>query len=232
MDKQLIMIICIFSGIFWQCADDDGEGEGGGSPRYSAKARLQSTSLALTGQSNLISSSCPDGSTCITPSEVSGVVMAVGFTAGVLGEQAGYFVNPIGPTDPSSAEAGSGTEEFTLSENTELNGEYACCGGSSYPEGDQVVARNFQIYFDYIDTTFTITNGALAGSHTIRIMYTKKTLADGTLTEKGDKLYKSGDTFYFCDGTTCDHTSRPNDILIEQIVAQRSGANPDYAFFK
>ena len=233
MKKTFLCFIFGLSIALWRCGDDEGEnGEGKGSPSYPAKARFQSTSLTLLEKAALASESCPEGSSCLTPSEVGGVVMAVGFSAGVLGEQQGYFINPIGPTDPSSADGGSGTEEFTLSKNTELSGEYVCCGGTSYPEGDNVVARNFQIYFDYIDTTFNISSGTLKGDHTIRIMYTDKTFSDGMVTQKGDKLYKDGDTFYFCDGSACDQSVRSETSLQEKVVSQRSGANPNYAFFQ
>lgn len=156
--------------------------------------------------------------------------MSVGFNVGVLGETQGYLVNPIGPNDPSSASAGSANQSFSLAEPQSLEGEYVCCGGSSYPAGE-AVARSLSIYFDYLDTTFVVPSGNLAGSHTIRLIYTNKTFSNGVSALKGDKMYKSSDSFVFCTEASCGATERPDGALVDEIAQTRTGANPNYAYF-
>ena len=74
---------------------------------------------------------------------------------------------------------------------------FSCCG-DHYALDNEARIASIEMLFGYIDMSFSILNGALAGQHTIRIVYIT---IDNMGIYQGDILYKDGDTFKWWDSS-------------------------------
>jgi hypothetical protein len=229
--KKTHFVFCFIVLSVFACSIDDA------SKRISANTTLKSSDLTSGSppsilRQNLETADCSgsaDG--CLTPDSVTGVVYYAGIQVGINGS--GYSLGPIvgNITDPSPITSFPQEDllNFDLGEQLTVAGTIVCCEGASFPEDSRAYARAIEIYFGYIDTTFTLSevDGVavdLVGTHTIRTVYGD---IDGTDFKKGDLLYKgSGETdFKWCTPTEgCTLTTRPSTPIQYDTVVNYSGS--------
>jgi hypothetical protein len=216
-------------------------GNSGGGKSIPTSTTLKSTTLSSTSSAasaakrasaKAISTSCGESTfkSCVTPSSVTGQVYYAGL---MIGDKNGYSLGPIVGEiiDPSEATAFATTElsDFDLGATTTFSGTPTCCEGSAYPADASATLSRIEMYFGYVDATFTLASTdsvatALQATHTIRTVYADIT---GTAFKKGDLLYKnSTDTdFMWCttdDG--CTLTTRPTSPIQYSDVANFSSS--------
>lgn len=167
---------------------------------------------------------------CLTPSNVSGQVYYAGIMVGI---ENGYSVGPIvgNITDPSviTSFPQADLQDFDLGEQLEVDGGIVCCGGSTYPSDEEAIVQSVDIYFAYVDVTFTLeesdgVNSNLVGTHIVRTVYGDM---DDTDFKKGDLLYKgASDTdFLWCTlEEGCIFTQRPENPLQNPDVTNYAGS--------
>jgi hypothetical protein len=167
---------------------------------------------------------------CLTPSVVSGKVYYAGI---MVGEQGGYSLGPIigDVVDPSTALTFESDTllDFDFSDESGLGGGIVCCGGTAYPADADAIVSRIEIYFGWVDATFTLVaddgvETALVGTHTIRTVYAT---VDGTAYQQGDLLYRGASDSEFLWCTTdegCIHTSRPESPLQNSDIAGYAGS--------
>lgn len=210
---------------------------------FRAVTRLTSTNLmplAKTGAMN-----CPQGNLCVTPGNLEGRVHTGGLMVGGNGpDMPGYRISLVGASEdalrrPDSGRGGIHT--FNLGQATELDGKYYCCdGGSPYPSDSQAVVRRLEFEFDYLDFTFTVPGGPLAGnSYTVRAVYVDEARVDdtpmgpGALILAGEKLLRrEGEpVFRWCSAEGCEHEARPEAPLKGKVdvgPGPQGQGNPHY----
>jgi hypothetical protein len=135
--------------------------------------------------------------TCTTPSNMSGKAYYAGImitlnSSGSNYSSGGYSLGPIlgNVSDPSkiSKFTNSSLLDFDFASPKVLTGSPVCCGGTLYPPDAYSYPSSVEIYFAYIDTTFKITSGTMAGTWVVRTYFGD---IDGTDYKKGDLLIKS-----------------------------------------
>ncbi len=217
--------------------------ESGGTTATTTTTTLKSTDMTAAAASlslvkNTLSSTC-DGElvNCLTPTSVSGKVYYGGIMIGGSGEEGGESGYSLGPiigdvTDPSPATSYAESDLLSFNFGTELaiEGGIVCCGGSTYPSDAAAIVTRIEIYFGYVDVTFTLAESdgvaeALVGTHQIRTYFAD---IDDTSYQQGDLLYRtdSSSDFMWCATVgSCTHTTRPETgTLQNSAIANYEGS--------
>lgn len=138
----------------------------------------------------------------ITPSNMEGRLIQLSLMIGAPGEgKGGSSLRLIGTEDGfRGGEVGKSAELplVNLAGRLTLDGGFRCCW-ETYPRDEDAFSGWFEIMFAYVDATFPIAGGALAGNHTVRTVFAD--VADLGY-RKGDLLYKDGDAFKWADSAS------------------------------
>lgn len=198
-----------------------GEGEGGergSGKRIHSSLTWMSTSLArpdalgkigagtVTPARTLVSSDSGDDlylSYLLTPSNIEGRLIQASLMVGEPGEgRGGTALRLAGPSESGFMDKAVGQSgdlpQFNLAERLTMGDGFSCCW-ESYPSADNAKSGWFELMFAYVDVTFPVDSGALAGSHTVRVAFAD--VGDKGY-RKGDLLYKSADGFHWVDSST------------------------------
>ncbi|MGK5086665.1 hypothetical protein WDW86_03840 [Bdellovibrionota bacterium FG-2] len=175
-------------------------------------------------------STCASGKTCITPTAVTGKVHYAGIIVGA-GTENGTSLGPIlgkdERPDQGTAYADADLEDFDFSKGIKSTAATASAGGGpeGYPADDKATAGNINLYFGYMDFSFSVDSGTLSGAHTIRLIMADIT---GTEYKRGDLLHKGASeaSFFWCTTAAgCTHTTRPTTPLTYSAVANFTNTN-------
>lgn len=161
----------------------------------------------------------------ITPQNMEGRLIQAGLMVGMAGAGGGASrLGLMGPENGYSAPTVPDSRElphFNMADRPTFASDFRCCW-ASYPPDDRAYSGWFEIMFAYVDVTFSIPSGALAGPHTVRAAF-----ADiGDLQyRRGDLLYRTGEGFQWVDSATGNPSAtRPAKPLTLGWVAGYSGS--------
>jgi hypothetical protein len=87
---------------------------------------------------------------------------------------------------------------FNLSQRLSMGEEFKCCW-ESYPSAERAYSAWLEIMFAYVDIRFTLPEGALKGSHNLRIAYAD---IDDLGYRRGDFLYQTAEGWKWVDSVT------------------------------
>lgn len=160
----------------------------------------------------------------LTPTNMEGRLIQVGLMIGASGPGGASRLGLMGSEEGYSRKDVPDSKSFPLfnmSERPTFASDFLCCW-ASYPDDDRAYSAWFEIMFAYVDVSFSIASGALAGAHTIRL-----SLANiGDLGyRRGDLLYKAASGFHWVDsaGGTPSST-RPGNPLQLNWIADYAGS--------
>ncbi len=110
---------------------------------------------------------------------------------------------------------------FNMAERLTMASDFRCCY-RTYPPDEKAYSGWFALMFAYVDVTFQIHSGQLAGSHTVRTAFAR---VDDLGYQRGDLLYKTADGFRWVDSTSgAFSASRPAQPLQLPWVAGFAGS--------
>lgn len=110
---------------------------------------------------------------------------------------------------------------FNMAERLTMASDFRCCF-QTYPPDEKAYSGWFALMFAYVDVTFQIHSGQLAGSHTVRTAFAR---VDDLGYHRGDLLYKSADGFRWVDSASgALSASRPAKPLQLPWVAGFAGS--------
>lgn len=211
---------------------DDGESYGKKVP--SSMTWMSTTLAGSSGQAKVSAEAAPamtvdtSGSYLsyrITPSNMEGRLLQATLMVGEPGPGGGgSIIRLVGEESPyPAANVPNSTDHplFNMAERLTMASDFRCCF-STYPPDEKAYSGWFALMFAYVDVTFQIHSGQLAGSHTVRTAFAR---VDDLGYHRGDLLYKTGDGFRWVDSATGTlSASRPPRPLQLAWVAGFAGS--------
>jgi hypothetical protein len=143
----------------------------------------------------------------ITPSNMEGRLIQISLMVGVPGAGKGGSSLRLVGTEEGFREREVGKASalplFNLADRLTVDGDFRCCW-ETYPRDEDAFSGWFEIMFAYVDATFPIAGGALAGNHTVRAVFAD--VADLGY-RKGDLLYSADGVFKWVDSASGEPTA-------------------------
>jgi hypothetical protein len=189
-----------------------------------AGSSAQAKSSAGSVQSMTVDTSDLYLSYRLTPSNMEGRLIQASLMVGQAGPGGGSALRLVGDERGFSDRAVARSDElplFNMADKLTMDSDFRCCW-ETYPADDLAYSGWFEILFAYVDATFQIQSGPLAGSHTVRTAFAEiEDLGYG----RGDLLYKTDEGFRWVDSATGKlASSRPSRPIRLEWVANYGGS--------